>query len=57
MTRPKHDLGDAEHTRLCPSCQDIITRRDEKRGRCPGCGGLLLSLAFEVAFVKREESK
>ena len=42
---PHGDLGPDEPTRLCPHCQTVIRRKDERAGACPECGGRLLSLA------------
>lgn len=34
-----------ETVRLCPHCQEPVTWADEQKGACPGCGGVLVTLA------------
>ena len=38
------DKRSEEVTRLCGSCRESVTRADERAGRCPHCGQVLLSL-------------
>jgi hypothetical protein len=50
----QHDKStDSDSMRLCPDCQAPVTRGDERAGRCPGCGRVLLSLA-QLAEPERE---
>ena len=63
-------MGNGRNTeplKLCPNerCRRVLLPADEKAGKCPLCGWLLLTLAprpaglsparaFEMAFVERE---